>query len=140
MKFTDLDNNVQEEIIELLNKHIANSVYILKKDRCLIPMLMIPDSKQLVSLQSHDGIVDVDKAYNVAIKKLINEEFSYALFSYSTRIGLTTGEFDALKTYIFTSNGIEVSFFTPYIVKGFIKKYINVEKTILAEIKENIFI
>ena len=36
-------------------------------------------------------------------------------------------------------NGIEVSFYTPFAVKGLFKKTINVEKSILAEIKENVF-
>ena len=140
MKFSELDTAVQESIIDLLNNHIASSADILKQDRCLIPMLMIPDSNQLVSLQSRDGSVDVDRAYATVVGKLKNEVFTYALFSYSTRIGLATGgETDALKTYIFAQNGIEVSFYTPFTVKGLFKKSINVEKSILAEIKENIF-
>ena len=140
MKFLELDPAVQESIIDLLNNHIASSVGILKQDRCLIPMLMIPDSNQLVSLQSRDGSADVDRAYAAVVGRLKNEAFTYALFSYSTRIGLAAGgETDALKTYIFTQNGIEVSFYTPFTVKGLFKKSINVEKTILAEIKENIF-
>ena len=101
---------------------------------------MIPDSNQLVSLQSRDGSVDVAKAYAAVVGKLKNEAFTYALFSYSTRIGLAAGsETDALKTYIFTQEGLEVSFYTPFTVKGLFKKVINVEKSILAEIKENIF-
>ena len=140
MKFTELDTAVQESIISLLNNHIASTADIVKQDRCLIPMLMIPDSKQLVSLQSRDGYVDVDKAYTTVVGKLKDEAFTYALFSYSTRIGLAAGgETDALKTYIFTQNGIEVSFYTPFAVKGLFKKTINVEKSILAEIKENVF-
>ena len=140
MNFSELDTAVQESIIDLLNNHIASSADILKQDRCLIPMLMIPDSKQLFSLQSRDGSVDVDRAYAAVVDKLKNEAFTYALFSYSTRIGLAAGgETDALKTYIFTQNGIEVSFYTPFTVKGLFKKTINVEKSILAEIKENIF-
>ena len=140
MKFSELDTAVQESIIALLNNHIAATADILKQDRCLIPMLMIPDSNQLVSLQSRDGSVDVDKAYTAVVGKLKNEAFTYALFSYSTRIGLATGgETDALKTYIFTQNGIEVSFYTPFTLKGLFKKTINIEKSILAEIKDNIF-
>ena len=140
MKFSELDTAVQESIIDLLNNHIASSADILKQDRCLIPMLMIPDSNQLVSLQSRDGSVDVDRAYATVVEKLKNEAFIYALFSYSTRIGLAAGgETDALKTYIFTQNGIEVSFYTPFTVKGLFKKTINIEKSILAEIKENVF-
>ena len=140
MNFSELDTAVQESIIDLLNNHIASTADILKQDRFLIPMLMIPDTNQLVSLQSRDGSVDVDKAYATVVGKLKNEAFTYALFSYSTRIGLATGEeTDALKTYIFTQNGIEVSFYTPFTVKGLFKKSINVEKSILAEIKEHIF-
>ena len=140
MKFSELDTAVQESIIDLLNNHIASTADILKQDRCLIPMLMIPDSNQLVSLQSRDGSVDVDRAYAAVVEKLKDETFTYALFSYSTRIGLAAGgKTDALKTYIFTQNGIEVSFYTPFTVKGLFKKSINVEKSILAEIKENIF-
>ena len=140
MKFSELDTAVQESIIALLNNHIASTVNILKQDRCLIPMLIIPDSNQLVSLQSRDGSVDVDKAHATVVGKLKDEAFTYALFSYSTRIGLAAGgETDALKTYIFTQNGIEVSFYTPFAVKGLFKKTINVEKSIFAEIKENVF-
>ena len=103
-------------------------------------MLMIPDTNQLISLQSKDDSVDVDKAYAHVVEMLKKENFAYAFFSYSTRVGLATGgESDALKTYIFTSNGTEVSFYTPFAIKGLFKKTINVEKTIFAEIKENIF-
>ena len=140
MKFSELDTTVQESIVDLLNNHIVSAAGILKQNRCLVPMLMIPDSNQLVSLQSRDGSVDVDKAYTTVVGKLKDEAFTYALFSYSTRIGLAAGgETDALKTYIFTQNGIEVSFYTPFAFKGLFKKTINVEKSILAEIKENVF-
>ena len=140
MKFSELDTAVQESMFDLLNNHIAATADILKNDRCLIPMLMIPDSNQLVSLHSRDGSVDVDKAYVAVVEKLKNEAFTYALFSYSTRIGLAAGgESDALKTSIFTSNGIEASFFTPYTIKGLFKKSISFEKTIFGELKENIF-
>lgn len=103
-------------------------------------MLMIPDSNQLISLQSKDGNPDVDKAYAFTLQKLSTENFTYALFSYSTRIGLSQGnETDALKTYVFTSEGIEASFYTPYTLKGILKKSVNIEKTIFHELKENVF-
>jgi hypothetical protein len=140
MKFSEIDSNVQDKIVDMLNNHIAATVNILKQDRHLIPMLMIPDTKQLVSLQSKDGTIDVDGAYAAVINKLRNEDFTYALFSYSSKIGLVNGKvIDALKTYIFTKDGLEVSFYTPFEVKGIFKKVINVEKSMLAEIKENIF-
>ena len=140
MKFSEIDSNVQDKIVDMLNNHIAATVNILKQDRHLIPMLMIPDTKQLVSLQSKDGTIDVDGAYASVINKLRKEDFTYALFSYSSKIGLVNGKvIDALKTYIFTKDGLEVSFYTPFEVKGIFKKVINVEKSMLAEIKENIF-
>jgi len=140
MKFSEIDSNVQDKIVDMLNNHIASTVNILKQDRYLIPMLMIPDTKQLVSLQSKDGTIDVDRAYAAVINKLRNEDFTYALFSYSSKIGLVNGKVsDALKTYIFTKDGLEVSFYTPFEVKGIFKKVINVEKSMLAEIKENVF-
>ena len=140
MKFSEIDSNVQDKIVDMLNNHIAATVNILKQDRHLIPMLMIPDTKQLVSLQSKVGTIDVDGAYDAVINKLRYEDFTYALFSYSSKIGLVNGKvIDALKTYIFTKDGLEVSFYTPFEVKGIFKKVINVEKSMLAEIKENIF-
>ena len=140
MKFSEIDSNVQDKIVDMLNNHIASTVNILKQDRHLIPMLMIPDTKQLVSLQSKDGTIDVDGAYAAVINILRKEDFTYALFSYSSKIGLVNGKvIDALKTYIFTKDGLEVSFYTPFEVKGLFKKVINVEKSMLAEIKENIF-
>ena len=140
MTFAELDDTTQEKIVDLLNNHIAATADILKQDRCLIPMLMIPDSNQLVSLQSRDGSVDVNRAYAAAVGKLKNEVCTYALFSYSTRIGLAAGgETDALKTHIFTQNGIEASFCTPFTIRGLFKKSIHVEKSVLTKIKENFF-
>lgn len=140
MLFSELNNTTQEEIIDLLNNHIAASSDILKEDHCLIPMLMIPDLKQLLSLQSKDGTIDVDRAYATVIETLKNCNFTYALFSYTTKIKLDSNKItNALKTYIYTKDRIEVSFFTPFEIKGLFKKTINIEKTILIEIKENIF-
>lgn len=140
MNFTELDSTIQETIINMLNNHISSSADILIEDNYLIPMLMIPDTKQLFSLESEDGSFDIDNAYNTVIEILKNETFTYALFSYSTRIGLANDdETDALKTYIFTKNGIEVSFYTPYTIQGIDKKTINIEKSIFANLKESIF-
>ena len=46
---------------------------------------------------------------------------------------------DALKTYIFIKDGLTVAFYTPYEFKGLFKKNINIERTLLAEVIENIF-
>ena len=76
----------------------------------------------------------------ITLLLVITVGITYALFSYSSKIGLVNGKVcDALKTYIFTKGGLEVSFYTPFEVKGVFNKVINVEKSMLAEIKENIF-
>ena len=139
MKFSDLNSTTQDKIIELLNQHLASSASILKTDHCLLPMMLIPDTKQLISLQSDNKNIDVDKAYSLVIEKLKQENFTYALFSYSTKIYLTNNApIDALKTYIFTKDGIQVSFYSPYYIKGLFKKTITIEKTILDNILENV--
>ena len=140
MKFTDFDKKIQDDVIQLFNQHVVAAADIIKKDGELLPMLMIPDTKQLVSLQPADGNTDVDKAYACAIEKLKQQTFSYALFSYSTQLGLATGQVcDALKTLIFTADGTEFCFFTPYVRKGLFKKTLTLGKTVLGEISQNVF-
>jgi hypothetical protein len=96
------------------------------------------DSNQLVCLQPADGNIDVDKAYCFVLQKLRDLPFTYALFSYSTQVGLATGGIsDAIKTVIFTSQGDAVSFYTPYSLKGVFRKMLTLEKSMLGEIEEN---
>ena len=140
MTFFDLPLSAQQEIVQLLNNHIAVSADILLKDRCLIPMLMLPDTKQLMALHGEDGPVDYDKCHNLAIRVLKDKNFTYALFSYSTRVALSSGkQTDALKTCIFTGDGIEISFYSPYRIKGLFKKTIDLRKPIIGELRENVF-
>lgn len=138
--FSQLDSLIQYEIMDLLNSHIKATVSILKKDRYLMPM-MILDSNQLISLQSQDGSTDVDRAYVFVVEKLKNESFDHAVFSYSSKVCLSEGSItDVIKTYVFLSNGLEVSFYTPYTVKGFFKKKVSVGNTLLIEVKENVLL
>ena len=140
MDFSQLDSLIQYEIMDLLNSHIKATVSILKKDRYLMPM-MILDSNQLISLQSQDGSTDVDRAYVFVVEKLKNESFDHAVFSYSSKVCLSEGSLtDVIKTYVFLSNGLEVSFYTPYTVKGFFKKKVSVGNTLLIEVKENVLL
>ena len=140
MNFTDINVEAQAKVLELLNEHIATSVDIIKADHILLPMLIIFDSRQLFSLQPKNDETDVDKAYAFVVDKLKKESFSYALFSYSTQIELENSKIsNAIKTYIFTAQGIEISFYTPYSLKGLLRKSINVEKTIFGGIKEHVF-
>ena len=140
MDFSQLDSLIQYEIMDLLNSHIKATVSILKKDRYLMPMMVL-DSNQLISLQSQDGSIDVDRAYAFVLKKLKNESFNHAVFSYSTKVCISYGSLtDVIKTYVFLSNGLEVSFYTPYTVKGFFKKKVSVGNTLLIEVKENVLL
>ena len=140
MDFSQLDSLIQYVIMDLLNNHIKATVSILKKDRYLMPMMVL-DSNQLISLQSQDGSTDVDRAYAFVLKKLKNESFNHAVFSYSTKVCISDGGLtDVIKTYVFLSNGLEVSFYTPYTVKGFFKKKVSVGNTLLIEVKENVLL
>lgn len=140
MDFSQLDSLIQYVIMDLLNSHIKTTISILKKDRYLMPMMVL-DSNQLISLQSQDGSTDVDRAYAFVLKKLKNESFNHAVFSYSTKVCISDGSLtDVIKTYVFLSNGLEVSFYTPYTVKGFFKKKVSVGNTLLIEVKENVLL
>ena len=140
MDFSELDSLIQYVIMDLLNSHIKTTISILEKDRYLMPM-MILDSNQLISLQSQDGSTDVDRAYVFVVEKLKNESFDHAVFSYSSKVCLSEGSItDVIKTYVFLSNGLEVSFYTPYTVKGFFKKKVSVGNTLLIEVKENVLL
>lgn len=140
MKFTDFDPKTQQEIVDMLNNHLATILDILKDDGCLEPMLAIPDTKTLVGLQPADGACDIDVAHAHAVEILKKQQFSYGLFSYSTKIMVANGKtVDAVKTCIFTAKGEEVSFFSPFKVSGLFKKTVRIEKTILAGIAENVF-
>lgn len=140
MKFTDLSSETRDKILELLQTHISKATNLIRTDRCFYPMMMIPDTNQVISLMPKGRYVDIDRAYATAVDKLRNEPFTYALFSYSTRVGSAEGiEKDALKTCIFTSDGIEADFVTPYTLKGFFKKTIELDSTQLFALKENFF-
>lgn len=144
MNFQDIPNEITDKVLELLNNHLALSASNLSKDKCVLPMLMTqgnkPDSNNLMSLQPKNGQIDVDAALAVAIELLKKTDFEFALFSYSTQIGLSNGKLtNALKTFIFTENGLTIVFFTPYKISGFLKKKVDYEKSILGEIIDNIF-
>ena len=104
-----------------------------------MPMMCLPEKNKLIGLQSRDGKIDIEKAYAHAIKTLKKEKFSYALFSYSRPLSITTGPIKGvLKTHVFTGNGLDVSFNTYYVVKGMLKNF-SIEKSVFNEIKENVF-
>lgn len=143
MKFNEIEQSVQDEIVDLLNKHLVASYNILKKDKVLEPLLVINEndnSKKIVGLQAVDGKTDVDKAYDKAISLIKDKEFKYAIFSYSTQMGTSTGQVtNAIKTTIIANNGLTVTFFSPYLIKGLFKKEVHIGETILYEIIENVF-
>lgn len=144
MNFQDIPNETTDKVLELLNNHLALSASNLSKDKCVLPMIMTqgsePNSNNLMCLQSRNGQTDVDVALSVAIEQLKKINFEFALFSYSTQIGLSNGKLtDALKTYIFVKSGLTIVFFTPYKISGFIKKKVDYDKSIIGEIIDNVF-
>ena len=144
MNFQDIPNEITDRVLDLLNTHLELSSANLAKDKCVLPMMVTwgdaPNSNNVMSLQSQSGQVDVDKALSVAIEQLRKIDFEFALFSYSTQIGLSNGSLtNALKTYIFVKSGLTVVFFTPFKLSGFIKKKVAYDKSIIGEVIENIF-
>ena len=145
MIFNELDEIIQQEIVDLLNKHIVSSAEIIKKDKMLLPILMINgktlESNKLISLQSMDKTIDVDKAYEKALSIIKKESFNYALFSYSTRMGTSSGQvINAIKTTIITETGVSVTFISMYELKGLIRKNMNILETVLYDMRENVLV
>lgn len=140
MQFEDLDQEIQESILNMLEYHVNTCAQILTEEGTYIPMLIVPDAHLYLCLVPEDGETDVDRAYELAIERLKPLTFSYAIFSYSTQLASEKGKvIDALKTYVFTANGIEVTFFTTYTRKGLFKKKLAFGETFLHELKENVF-
>lgn len=139
MQFEDLDQETQESILEMLKQRVEACAESLAEDGSCIPILFVPDANLLIGLMAEDGETDVDIAYELAIERLKQLTFSYASFSYSTQLVSEKGKvIDALKTYVFTANGIEVTFFTTYTRKGLFKKKLAFGETFLHELKENV--
>lgn len=144
MKFTDINQERQDLIINELNNHLIASYNIIKKDKALLPLLIIKGEKEndnkLISLQPESGRIDVDKAFESALATLKSTEFNVAIFSYSTKMSFDGKSFiNAIKTVIMFKDGFLISFFSPYEIKGFIKKEVYIGKSSLGEIEENIF-
>jgi hypothetical protein len=144
MDFENIAPKMQETIMQLLDKHLSITIKILEKDKCVIPMFWAkgskPDSNSIAVLQPKDGNTDVDAALKVALLRLKEIDFEYALFSYSTEIGMNGGcLINALKTFIFDKNGLAVVFFTPYKIRGLFNKKVYYEKSIIYEVIENVF-
>lgn len=141
MNRSEMDSTVWERITETYNRHMSVSAELLRKNGELLPMLLLPEEKQIVSLQGANGGIDVDKARLRAIEILKERDFSCAVFSYSTQIVRDSGKAEsALKTCVFTPDGTETVFFAPFSIKGIFKKSISFEETVIAEVNENVFV
>lgn len=46
MKFNEIEENVQNEIVDLLNNHLQASLDIVRKDKVLEPLLVIKGKKE----------------------------------------------------------------------------------------------
>jgi hypothetical protein len=128
----------------LLDGHLkASAANLEEKDKCVLPMLLVKragvDSNMIYSLQPKSGKTDVDEALEVALQLLKDAEFDSAVFSYSTKVGLSNGNLvDALKTFTIDKSGLTVVFFTPFKVNGLFKRKVMYEKSIIGEVMDNI--
>lgn len=141
MQFSEIESGTREEMWKLLEEHLSASAQIIAKDKQLTPMLAVyADSPQLVGLQPADGVVDVDRAYERAVQKLQSMSYHYAIFSYSTRIGLNTGkETSAVKCVIFAKDGLSVEIYVPYNISGLLKRKVTYEKAIVSQVLPDVF-
>lgn len=144
MKFTDIDTKRQNIIVDELNNHLVASHSILKKDKCILPLLIIkgenPNENKLISLQPASGQMDVDAAFESAIETLKASEFKIAIFSYSTKMSFDGKEYiDAIKSVIIFNDGLSAIIFSPYVIKGFINKKVYIGKSTMEQVIENIF-
>ncbi|MDR2201730.1 MAG: hypothetical protein LBP26_03050 [Clostridiales bacterium] len=142
MNFSEIEPNRRDAFLDLLDTHLRGSSGNLKKDKCLPPMLLTTGKESNVArcLVPKSGKYDVDEAFEAALLILKSEDYDNALFSYSTKVGLSDGRpVKALKSFVIGKNGLTVVFFTPYRIKGLFKKRVLYEKSIIGEIVEDIF-
>lgn len=146
MNYQDLDYPIQNRVAEMLLHHQNRCKEIIAKDKFLLPMAVVQDTAedpvQAFALHpANEKRADVDRAYEKAVELIGQINCQYALFSYSTQVGgLGSGKLqNALKTVIFTPNNLAVIFFTPYEIKGFLKRTTVYGKPIVFEIIENVF-
>lgn len=144
MKFTDIDTERQDIIINELNNHLVVSHDLLKKDKCILPLLIIKgetkEKTQLISLQPQDGLIDVDKAFDAAIAKLKTTQFKISIFSYSTKMSFDGKQYiDAIKSVIIFKEGLTAVIFSPYVIKGLFNKKVYIGKSTMEQVIENIF-
>ena len=139
MLFSELDATVRQDITALLNAHIEASAEILEEDGYIPPMLLFPDTEALSDFSEIEEDIDEDTAYAVTIEALSGEDFSYAVLSFSTTILLRGEETEALKTFIFSGDGLECLFYTPYTISGGFRKTVQLQKTVIFDVRENVF-
>lgn len=115
----------------------------LSKDKSvdLLPMaVMNKEENTVIGLVAEDGRIDVDRAYDKAIRILRNISFDMAWYSYSTKAVTADGRMsDALKTILIDKSGIAMIVFTPYKYIGFLKKNVEYKQNVLGGVIENIF-
>ena len=141
MNFSEIESGMRDEMWGWLEEHLSIAAQIIAKDRHLAPMLAVhADTPQLISLQPANGAVDVNRAYERAVQKLQFMSYHYAIFSYSTRIGLSTGkETDAVRSVIFAQDGLSVDIYTPYNIGGLLKRKVAYGKAIVSQVLPNAF-
>ena len=144
MNFTDIDIERQDIIINELNNHLVVSHDLLKKDKCILPLLIIKgetkEETKLISLQPQDVLIDVDRAFAAVIAQLRTTQFKISIFSYSTKMSFDGKQYiDAIKSVIIFKEGLTAVIFSPYVIKGLINKKVYIGESTMEQVIENIF-
>ncbi len=131
MRQEEFSLELKEQFLKLYNNHIEICKDILKKERCVLPILVVNngiDSK-LISFQPQNGIVDYDKALQKAKDYLNTQNYETAIFSYSS--DKIINKSNVLVIHLFDSSNISVLYYVKYHFKGIFNKKVIFEEQII---------
>lgn len=142
MEFGELPPQLMDAFMRILNDHLDVAGVNLENDKVLFPVLAFVNRDfsfgQVIPLQPPmTSQVNSEAALNAAVQILSTSYFEKALFSCSTKIKSGDDVVEAIKTVIFDTNGIAVTFFTPYQYKGMFKKKVVYSQNICNGVAEN---
>ena len=145
MDIGELSPQLMDAFMKILAKHLELTQVNLEKDKVLFPILAFLNKDysvgQVIPLQPPMATqINPEASLGAAIHILGNSYFDKALFSCSTKIKVGDAEaVEAIKTVLFDSSRIAVTFYTPYQLKGLVNKSVSYSRNIFNGVMENFF-
>ena len=143
MEFGELPPQLMDAFMKILAKHLEVTQVNLEKEKVLFPILAFLNKDysigQVIPLQPPMATqINPEASLDAAIHILGNSYFDKALFSCSTKIKVGNAEaVEAIKTVLFDSSRIAVTFYTPYQLKGLVNKSVSYSRNIFNGVMEN---